>query len=112
MSDVITAMVEYRDKVGHFPPSHEIAECLRPNERVDFQEDKRSAEQWARDDATNQMVAGELQLTASRLLGQIPQESMGRREMMSGMHALRRLNEETRERLLSPKKKRERIIPL
>lgn len=85
--DFITALIEYRDTVGHFPPSDELASLLtieRDPEVMARMNDDNLAQIYAE----QEIIRGSLQIVASRLVGQSTQETAGSDEMLGGVNSL------------------------
>lgn len=92
---VVETMLAYREAVGCFPASEAIAAAISLRNSQALIE---RVGEIARDEleAQQDIIHGALQIGASRLLGQMPQETMGRAEMMRGIRDLREANAEHR----------------
>jgi hypothetical protein len=91
------AMVTYRDAVGHFPSDEELAAALDmdiPEERLDQMSDEQQAIVRAR----QQIIRGALQVAASRLVDQRPQEAAGMTDIDMGIRDLEKAREDRRAR--------------
>jgi hypothetical protein len=91
------AMVAYRDAVGHYPSDEELAAALDveiSEERLDQMSDEQQAVVQAR----QQIIRGALQVAASRLVDQRPQEAAGMTEIDDGIRDLEKAREERRTR--------------
>lgn len=91
------AMVAYRDAVGHFPSDEELGAALDveiPEERLDQMSDEQEVIVRAR----QQIIRGALQVAASRLVDQRPQEAAGMTEIDDGVRDLEKAREERRTR--------------
>jgi hypothetical protein len=85
--DFIAALIDYRDAVGHFPPSAELASLLtveRDPEVMARMNDDNLAQIYAE----QEIIRGSLQIVASRLVGQSKQETAGSHEMLGGVNSL------------------------
>ena len=93
----VEACDEYREQVGRGVSSEDIHEILRVR-RYLGQDRERTPEQHAWNDGEESMVAGALQIAASRILGQRTQEVRGHSEMFDGLQIIEREREESRRR--------------
>ncbi|WP_085034073.1 hypothetical protein [Ensifer aridi] len=83
---VLKAAIDYHDKVQRFVSYHSVAAALRlERERVRDYDSFEGERQLA----LRQMIDGSLQVTASRLLGQLTQERRGESELYEGFRELR-----------------------
>ena len=85
---VASALQEYREAAGHWPPEYDI--------RTALDRDARWPDGKPNDDfgyGVDAMVDGGLQITASQLLGQNAQESAGKRELMEGLRIVEKIRE-------------------
>jgi hypothetical protein len=95
---LIDAALSYREQVGHFPASEELGNALdidTPSERLD----QLSADAEAVVTARETIIHGALQVAASRLLEQRPQEAAGATELDEGIEALEAARQERRKKL-------------
>lgn len=99
MADVVQAVREVHDVAGTYPMPEVFANALDPqlakNERNEWRAtvDEATKQRWQddgtfdREDADWEIIHGAMQIAASELLGQKPQEASGKREMVEGIHA-------------------------
>jgi hypothetical protein len=80
-------LIEYRDAVGHFPSSFEIANAVTAERRRETIETM-SDDSFAHYYAEQAVILGSLQIIASRLLGQRAQEAAGETQMYDGLNKL------------------------
>jgi hypothetical protein len=102
---LIDAALSYREEAGNFPASEEIGKALdidTPGERLD----QLSPEAEAIVTARETIVHGALQVAASRLLEQRPQEAAGDTEMHEGVEALQVAREDRRKKLVAQQQSR------
>jgi hypothetical protein len=94
-AEVVIIVREYEALTGHGVPVGAVSDALsvRPAYEwtMQFPDDERE-----RIRATEQMIAGALQVAASRLVGQKTQERAGDDELYRGVSRLRELQEELR----------------
>jgi hypothetical protein len=101
MKAVEDAFSRFHEVCGHYPTPQIVEQTLRfesgvREHRHDRKEqgDKASIERWDRDGTFDRMRAehkiccGSLQIVASRMLGQMTQESAGDRELYEGTRLL------------------------
>ena len=93
----VDACVEYREQVGRGVSAEDMQEMLRVR-RYLGQDREWTPEQHAWNDGEESMVAGALQMAASRLLGQRTQEVRGHNEMFQGLQIIECEREESRRR--------------
>lgn len=106
---VIESMIEYREVVGHFPSSEEVASALDIERDPEWMA-RASAETRHFDDAQQTVIHGALQIAASRLLGQNTQEAAGRHELFGGVAELEEIREQNRKAAhVGPKTNRGRV---
>jgi len=87
------ALSAYRDAAGFLPFGETLAEFIRPEDRdLSRWSDDEKARHWAQ----KLVIDGALQMTASRLLGQLTQESAGRSEMNMGIQEIEEIRAERR----------------
>jgi len=90
---VLEAFEEYRSIVGRYPSEYEIHEVISMrHEAASSPRDNES--DWS--DAIDDMIAGGLQMAASRLAGQLTQERAGQNEMFKGLFVIEKIREENR----------------
>lgn len=81
---VVSALNSYKEAFGHFPDSDTLRQTL--NISLDEEKEDRLSDRallWFY--AEEKMMKGGLQMAASKLLGQTPQERMGHREVFEGL---------------------------
>lgn len=83
-SELLKALVAYRDTVGHPPPPDELAEILSIERTQDWRSGV-AASAPVLAEAEDRAVRGALQIAASRLIEQPRQEQSGAREMRVGI---------------------------
>jgi hypothetical protein len=87
----VEAARAYYDAHGHWPSTHLYSEWLNwDSAESAIPIDKRSAYAIEREMAERQIARGVLQIVASRLLGERPQEAAGHREFADGLDILER----------------------
>jgi hypothetical protein len=97
----LEACDEYRAATSHGLPTDAVHDMLRVRQYAP--EDRaRTDEQNAWDSGEENMVAGALQIAASRLVGQGTQEARGQSEMFEGLRIIERLREERRRKWEAP----------
>jgi hypothetical protein len=104
-ADFLNAAQAYRAAHGVWPTEEmhdwlSVSSTAEERERVD---DAYAERVWATDD----IIAGSLQIAASRMLGQRAQEAAGKREMAHGIDAREKAREAMRSALRQETKKRE-----
>ena len=105
---VVDQFHAYREVVEEWPSSYVLSEAIR-NERNLPETFKLSAEEGERMYHEDLMVAGALQMVASRLLGQNTQERAGQSELYRGFNGLMEIRlEEKRAREVDQKIERKR----
>jgi hypothetical protein len=94
-NEVMKAAIEYHDKTRRFVSSQSVAWALhlKPERIRDY-----DSFEGERQLAMRQMIDGSLQVTASRLLGQLTQERRGESELYEGFRELRAIYDEARKR--------------
>jgi hypothetical protein len=90
---LLEACEAYRESVGHGVSSDDIAGMLRVRHYLDPDREW-TGEQHTWNMGEERMVAGALQIAASRLLGQGAQEARGHSEMFDGLQIIERQREE------------------
>jgi hypothetical protein len=88
-------LIEYRDAGGNYLDPPVLANPLsawRDREVVERLNDEKLEQYYAE----QSIIRGALQIVASRLVGQIPQEAAGRHEMYDGVNKLEALREKQR----------------
>ena len=93
--ELLQALVAYQKAVGHWPPSHELAEMLSVDRNEEWRSQLKNSE-LNRLYAEERIVRGALQKTASRLIGQATQEAAGDSEMYDGLRGLEAARAESR----------------
>lgn len=104
---LIDATLSYREQVGEFPAPDKIGKALdidAPDERLNHVSPEAEAVVTAR----NRIIHGALQVAASRMVEQRPQEAADNTELREGIDALRAATEERRKR--KPKSRLEQIL--
>jgi hypothetical protein len=94
---LIDSAMSYREQVGQFPALEELGKALdidTPKGRLDQMSPETEAVVTARE----KIVHGALQVAASRLLEQRPQEAAGDSEMHKGIEAFEAAREERRKK--------------
>ncbi|WP_407174552.1 hypothetical protein [Bradyrhizobium sp. STM 3562] len=95
---VVQAAIQYRDAVGHWPPSDLLGQMLRMRDEVDEMHEREAAgkcteadmERWYEDGTIDRkyaeasIKAGVLQIIASQFVDQPLQEKAGKSEMSDG----------------------------
>lgn len=94
---LIDTMIAYRDAVGHFPSDEELSVAL-DIEASDERLDQMSNEQQTIVQARHQIIKGALQVAASRLVDQRPQEAAGMTEIDERIRDLEKAREDRRAR--------------
>lgn len=90
---LLKAYIEYHEAFGHYPPSYDLTEILS-TERSEEWRNRLKGSELSRVYAVEQIVAGSLQIAASRLVGQTTQERAGDSELYAGVRALEAAQEE------------------
>lgn len=85
--ELVQALVAYQRAVGHWPPSHELADILSIDRNEEWRSQLKSSE-LSRLYAEERIVRGALQKAASRLIGQTTQERAGESEIYDGLRDL------------------------
>lgn len=88
---VLESFEEYRAIVGHYPTDYEIREAISVRTEAPSGLPAREIE-WSY--AMEDIIAGSLQMAASRLAGQPTQERAGESEMFKGLIAIEKIREE------------------
>ena len=103
---VLESFEEYRSIVGHYPSDYEIREALLVREEPPSGPRDREI-RWSY--AIEDIIAGSLQMAASRLAGQPTQERAGESEMFKGFYEIEKIREENWKELnSSPRGKRKK----
>ncbi|WP_373413736.1 hypothetical protein [Ensifer aridi] len=94
-NEVLKTAIEYQDKTKRFVHHYSVAAALhlKPERVRDY-----DSFEGQRQLALHQMIKGSLQVTASRLLGQLTQENRGEREMFEAFRELEHLYQELRKK--------------
>jgi hypothetical protein len=92
-NEVLKAAIEYHSKTGRFVSDQSVAWALhlKPEQIRDY-----DSFEGQRQLAMRQMIRGSLQVTASRLLGQLTQENRGDSEMFEAYRDLEHLYQDLR----------------
>lgn len=85
-AELLEAYDEYFNQVGHYPSDHELATMLDPIDDDEFL-DALDDENREMEIAQREMVDGALQITASKLVGQMTQQRAGESQMMDGLRS-------------------------
>ncbi len=101
--EFLNSLREYRDQVGQWPTSWEFERALSIRRSYDT-----DSSDWERRHYEEDVVRGALQVAASRLVGQLTQESRGRSDMSDGIRELERLREEYRKQRAADERARRR----
>jgi hypothetical protein len=94
---LIEAALSHREQTGQFPASEDIGKALdidTPDDKLDQMSPETEASVTARE----RMIHGALQIAASRLLEQRPQEAAGDTELREGIEDFEAAREERRKR--------------
>lgn len=94
-NEVLKGAIEYHEKVGRFVSSDSVAAALRlERERISDYDSFGGQRQLA----MRRMIDGSLQVTASRLLGQVTQQRRGENEIFEAYRELEQLYQDLRKK--------------